>query len=79
MTWSRISTVLMGLVSVVLFADQMNVLAIIFGGFFLLGLGEWLNQPRADVPRKINWIGILLEVAGVAVMIYGAFTEFRSL
>jgi hypothetical protein len=69
MTWSKISTVLMALLSIGFFAVHMNALAIIFGGVFLLGLGEPVNQPRAGVLRKIYCIGILLEVAGVAVMI----------
>jgi uncharacterized membrane protein len=52
-------------------------LAIICGGFFLVGLGEWINNPTATVSRKVNWFGILLEVAGVVLMIYGTYLGFR--
>ena len=43
-----------------------------------LGLGEWINHPTADVPRKANWLGILLEGAGMVLMIYAIYLWFRS-
>jgi hypothetical protein len=78
MTWSRASTVVMGLVSVMLLAMHDNVLALICGGFFLTGLGEWINNPTTTVSRKSNWLGVLLEVAGGILMISGAYLEFTS-
>jgi hypothetical protein len=76
MIWSKVSTVAMALISLWFLARHINVLAIIFGGFFLLGLGEWINKPTATVPRKANWLGILIEGAGVVLMIYGTYLEF---
>jgi hypothetical protein len=77
MTWSKASTVAMAVISVIFLATHTIVLATIFGGFFLLGLGEWINHPTADLPRKANWLGILLEAAGVVLMIYGVYLGFR--
>jgi uncharacterized membrane protein len=48
------------------------------GAGFLLGLGEWINHPTADVPRKANWLGVLLEAAGVVLMIYGTYLGFKG-
>lgn len=55
----------------------MDVLAAICGGSFLRGLCEWINHPTADVPRKANWLGILLEGAGWALTIYGIYLWFK--
>jgi hypothetical protein len=74
---SRASTLALAVLSVIFLAAQMNVSAIICGGFFLLGVGEWINHPTADLPRKANWLGILLEVAGGGLMVYGTYLAFR--
>jgi uncharacterized membrane protein len=71
-------TVALALISIFFLAKYMHVLAMIFGAGFLLGLGEWINHPTADVPRKANWLGILLEVAGVVLMIYGTYLGFKE-
>jgi hypothetical protein len=76
MSWSTVSTISLAVTSVISFALGNDALAIIFGAAFLVGLGEWINRPTADLPRKANWLGILLEVAGVALMYYELYRIF---
>ena len=80
MSWrQRASTLAMAVVSIILFLDQEIALATIFGGFFVHGTGEWINHPSVDRPRKTNWPGMLLEIVGVALMLYGSYRVAQSL
>jgi hypothetical protein len=76
MTWSKVPTVAMALFSVYFLARNINVAAIICGGVFLMGLGDWINKPTAAVPWKANWLGILLEGAGCVLGLYGTYLVF---
>jgi hypothetical protein len=73
MTWSKASTVSLALISVFFLAMHMDVWAMMCGGSSLVGLGEWINHPAADVSRKANWLGILLELTGVVLMNYAIY------
>ena len=71
---------------------QRDALTLIFGGTFLIGVGEWRNHPRkqvdfrpasagtwakvTDVPRKANFVGISLQVIGAALVISGTCHAF---
>jgi hypothetical protein len=76
---------------IVLLAHR-DALMIVFGGIFLIGLGEWRNHPRqevdfrpspagvikvTDVPLNPNWSGNLLQVFGVACVVFGLYWAFR--
>lgn len=67
-------------------AAQRDMLAMLFGGALLIGIGEWRNHPRqevelrptatgqwakiTDIPRSANWLGVLLQLAGLALILY---------
>ena len=68
--WSKTSTVSLAILSVFFLATHEYLLAMMCSGFFLAGLGEGIKRPSTDVSRRANWLGILLEVAGVVLMYY---------
>jgi hypothetical protein len=78
MTWSKASTVSLALLSVFFLAKHMDALAAICGGSSLREPGGWINHPTADLPREANWLGILLEGAGMVLIIFGIYLWFRS-
>jgi uncharacterized membrane protein len=72
MTWSKVLTVVLALFSVVLFARHVEVLAAIFGGMSVTGFGEWIRNSTG-VSRRLKWLGLLLELAGVALSAFGIY------
>lgn len=75
---SKVSTVLGALLSVIYLATQEYAQAILWSGFFLLGLGQWIDQRSANALRKTNWLGTLLQIVGIALMLYGAYRVWKS-
>lgn len=69
---------------------QRDVLALIALGAFLVGLGEWKNHrrfiefgsvagyvaKRTDVERKTTLLGVLLQIAGGVLIVYGTCRAF---
>jgi len=76
--WHKAWTLSMALLSFFFFMNHMSAMATIWGGFFVLGSGEWINRPSAEAPRKAHWLGLLLEAAGTTLMLYGAYLGFSS-
>jgi len=76
--WQKASTLSMALVSLYFFMRHMSAMATMSGGFSLLGIGEWINRPSAEGPRKAHWLGLLLEAAGTTLMLYGAYLVFSA-
>ncbi len=74
--WQKSLTLSMALLSFYFFMRHISAMATICCGFFLLGIGEWINRPNAEAPRKANWLGLLLEGAGTTLMLYGAYLGF---
>jgi hypothetical protein len=72
--WQKASTIILAPLAVAFFAAHMNPLAIMLGGFFVMGMGEWINHLDAEVPRNANVPGMLLEFAGVALALYGIYS-----
>src|SRR5712692_1797153 len=91
-TWYKAVIAVSGPAFLIALATQRDSLAMIFGGAFLIGIGKWRNNPKkqvelrptaaghwakiTDVPRKANWFGTLLQLAGLILMVYGAYLAF---
>jgi hypothetical protein len=91
-TWYKAVTVVSAAAFLIVLASQRDNLTMIFGGAFLFGIGEWKNHPKkqfelrptttgqwakiSDVPRKANWLGVLLQLAGVALVLHGMYWAF---
>ena len=88
-TWYKALMVVSAPAFLIVLAMQRDALTKVFGGAFLVGLGEWKNHPRkevqlrptsagqmakiTDIPRKANWLGVLLQIVGLALILYGAY------
>ncbi len=76
--WQKASTLSLALLSFYFFMSHVSAMATISGGFFVLGIGEWINWPSAERPRTAHWFGLLLEGAGTTLLLYGTYLGFSQ-
>jgi hypothetical protein len=87
-TWYKALMVVTAPATLIALVAHRDAPTVIFAGAFLIGLGEWVNHPGKEaeirptatgqwakitsVPRKWNWPGVLQQVAGAILILYGA-------
>jgi hypothetical protein len=85
-TWYKAVIAVSGPALLIVLTTQRDTLAILFGGILLIAIGEWKNHPRkevelrptpigqwakiTDIPRKQTWFGTLLQLLGLALIVY---------
>jgi hypothetical protein len=90
-TWYKAVIIVSAAAFLIALGTQRDALTMIFGGAFLIRIGEWHHhrmktferRPVAgglanitDRPRKPNWFGIMLQLVGTALMAYGVYRAF---
>jgi hypothetical protein len=91
-TWYKAVIAVFGAAFLVTLGQRRDELAMVFCGACLIGIGEWRNHPKkevrlridstgnkwkvTDVPRRANFVGILLQLIGVVLMLYGMYRIF---
>jgi hypothetical protein len=91
-TWYKAVIAVSAAAFLIALATQRDTLAFLFGGAFLIGIGEWHHHRMktfeqrpvggrlaniTDRPRNPNWFGILLQLVGAALMAYSAYAAYR--
>jgi hypothetical protein len=90
-TWYKAIVAVSAAALLIALATQRDTLAMIFGGAFLIGIGEWHHHRKktferrpfagglaniTDRPRNPNWFGALLQLVGAALTVYVAYRAF---
>lgn len=89
--WYKAVTVLSAICLVIGLTTQRDTIALLSLGAFLIGIGEWRNHRKAvefrptvaglakvtDNVWQATWLGILLDLLGVAVIAYGLYRAYR--
>lgn len=89
--WYKAVTVLSALCLVIGLTTQRDIVALLSLGAFLIGIGEWNNHRMAtefrqtpagiakvtDIEWHASWLGVLLDILGVATIAFGLFRAYR--
>jgi hypothetical protein len=91
--WYKAASAVFASAFLIALVAHRDMLTIIFGGAFLIGIGEWTNHSKMaelrlmpnggfakiiSVPRMPNMAGRLLQLAGAVLIGYGIYRYRRS-
>jgi hypothetical protein len=89
-TWYQTLAAFSGVLLLILAHKELWNAAVALGGFFLIGIGEWINHPRriGQIPglramkgpiatRLPHWLGWTFDGVGTVLVIVGIFRLLR--
>jgi hypothetical protein len=87
-TWYKAAIAVGTLALLAALAGSKDNAAIVATGCIIIGIGEWINHPKrirfewhakiTDVSRLPNVAGLLVEMCGAIIVIYGVYRMMRG-